>query len=323
MIERLPIRAFADDLTSEGMERIAAWPPLARLTCLEVTTGLGCEEWEDCRPGLLALASSPLTGKLRRLRIEPQQYDAEALAAIGDSPYLDKIVDLDLRGDYGAPDSALRALADSGLPDRLERLNLAWIDIDPPLVRHFLERGRLRELHFGLSEAAEGVGPLLQVKRLSRLRLLEVTGEEHGFYVDELPYPSDHRTIEYLPVLLNSPLLSGVEELSLRGIALGNDGARALADSPMARNLVHLRLDLCGLTGDGLRALRPLLAEGRLRRLSLEHNIFETEDALELAAWPELRRLHRLSLGYFNHIGDEGRAAVKNSPHRHPYLSVG
>jgi hypothetical protein len=69
--------------------------------------------------------------------------------------------------------------------------------------------------------------------------------------------------------------------------------------------------------------LRPLLADGRIRTLSLEHNVFDKQDALDLASWPELRRLHELSLGYFNHVGDDGRKSLEESPHRHPYSRYG
>jgi hypothetical protein len=126
-----------------------------------------------------------------------------------------------------------------------------------------------------------------------------------------------------LPELLASPLLWDLEELSLAGIDLG-EGVRALAAAPCARNLIALRLDLCNLTGAGLRALRPLLAEGRLRRLSLGHNPLTDADAVELASWPELGRLHELNLGYFNHLDDEegGRAALRESPHRHRWLRL-
>jgi hypothetical protein len=124
-----------------------------------------------------------------------------------------------------------------------------------------------------------------------------VDGEEHGFDVDEMPYPEDHRRVPSLRELLASPLLAGLEELSLASLDLGDDGAAALADSPCARDLIVLRLDLCNLTGAGLAALRPPLAEGRLRRLSRGHNPLTDADAAELGSWPELGRLHELHLG--------------------------
>jgi hypothetical protein len=157
---------------------------------------------------------------------------------------------------------------------------------------------------------------------LTRLRQLNITGEDHGFGVDEMPYDHDRRVIPHLAELLSSPGLAGLEALGVRGVALGNDGVRDLANGAAARSLVSLDLSLCGLTGEGLRALRQLLVEGRLRRLSIGHNELERADAEEMAAWPEFGRLHHFDIGYFTRMGDEGREALLTSPYRHPWLRV-
>jgi hypothetical protein len=157
---------------------------------------------------------------------------------------------------------------------------------------------------------------------LARLRELRITGEEHGFDVDEMPYEDDRRVIPHLVEFLASPGLAGLETLSLQGVALGDDGVRALAGAACAGSLVELNLSLCGLTGEGLRALRPLLTQGRLRRLLIGHNELTRADAEEMASWPEFGRLHHLHVGFFNYMDDEGRKALEMSPHRHPWLKV-
>jgi uncharacterized protein (TIGR02996 family) len=328
MVDRLPIRGIAAELTPEGLERITNWPTLARLTCLETTLGFESHSTEVFGPAVSSLAQSANAANLRRLRLGAWQYDARSLHRV--ATFLPRLTDLQLgRHDREVVFFAFPPVSHLPLGKRLERLDLSWFDVDPYEVREFLLRSPLLELHFGAFPQSEevvtsiGVGPLLGAAGLSGLRLLDVTGEDHGFDVDELPYPNDHRAVSHLTELLTSSQLAGLEQLSLRGIMLGDDGARALASGPMARNLVRLRLDLCGLTGEGLRALRPLLAEGRIRSLSLEHNVFDDKDARDLASWPELARLHELSLGYFNHVGDDGRKALGESPHRHPHSRYG
>jgi uncharacterized protein (TIGR02996 family) len=324
MIDRLPLRGLSANFSFEAFERVAAWPALARLTCLETTLGHDFPRpGRGFNPGLTALAQSPYAANLTRLCLGRWQYDPETMARLCNSPHLARLSDLGLGGGDEDMLEAIALMCFSSLGQRLERLYLAWVDVAPAVLRAVLGGSSLRELRCGIPDGSDGLGRWLGAPGLARLRVLVLTGEEHGFNVDELPYPRDHRLIPHLSELLASPGLAGLEELSLRGVMLGDLGARALAAAPMARNLVSLSLDLCGLSGDGLRALRPLLAEGRLRELSLGHNVFSREDALDLASWPELRRLHELQLGHFNHVGDDGLAALAASPHRHPHSRFG
>lgn len=329
-IERFPIRTFAGDLIGRsrerrgGLELLAEWPALARLTALEATSGIGMYEYSDSfELGLRALAESPHTRGLRRLRFAGWQLTGDALAEVAYG--LPQLVELDV---FQADGDALArelfdALLGAPLADRLERFGCAWSDLSPRAVRALLDRAPLRALAFGVPEdSAEGVGPLLGAPGLPGLRELRITGEEHGFNVDERPRDRDRRVIPYLRELLASPGLAGLESLSIRGVALGDTGARALAESPMAASLAELDLSLCGLTDAGWLALRPLLAHGRLRRLQIGHNELTPAGAEELASWPEYGRLHALDVGYFTELEDVGRALLKASPNRHPFLDV-
>jgi uncharacterized protein (TIGR02996 family) len=337
---RLPIRTFAGDLlgcaappsplgvpaaSGSGLEQLAGWPALARLDALEATSGITpYEDRGDFAPGLLSLAASPYAHRLRRLRLGGWQVDPGALGAVASSPNLPRLTDLDLSGHPSAEAvDAVGGLVGTPLTDRLEKLSCDWVDLPGDTVRGWLARAPLRVLAFGVPEGvADGVGPLLGSPGLSRLRELRITGEEHGFDVDEMPGDDDRRIIPYLNELLASPGLTGLEALHLQGVALGDGGVRALVGGAAAGSLVELDLSLCGLTGDGLRALRPLLVQGRLRRLSVGHNELTRGDAEQMASWPEFGRLHRLDVGFFTAMGDEGRGALEASPHRHRWLRV-
>lgn len=337
---RLPIRAFAGDLLGcaaspsplglpaaggSGLEQLAGWPALTRLDTLEATSGITpYEDRGDFAPGLLSLAASPYARGLRRLRLGGWQVDPGTLVAVGSSPNLPRLTDLDLSGYPSAEVAdAVGGLVGTPLADRLEKLSCDWVDLPGDTVRGLLARAPLRVLAFGVPEGVpDGVGPLLGSPGLPRLRELRITGEEHGFYVDEMPGDDDRRTIPYLNELLASQGLAGLEALRLRGVALGDSGVRALVGGAAAGSLVELDLSLCGLTGDGLRALHSLFVRGRLRRLSVGHNELTRGDAEQVASWPEFGRLHRLDVGFFTATGDEGRKALEASPHRHRWLRV-
>jgi uncharacterized protein (TIGR02996 family) len=339
-LHRLPIRTFAGDLLGcapsssprglppvggSGLELLAGWSGLSRLDALEATSGITpYEDRGEFAPGLLALAASPHARGLRRLRLGGWQVDPDALAAVASVAGLPRLTELDFSGDHSAElVEAVGGLVGTPLAHRLEKLLCDWVELPGDIIRGLLVRAPLRAIAFGVPEdEADGVGPLLGSPGLALLRELRITGEEHGFFVDELPGDRDHRNIPHLIELLASADLAGLESLHLRGVALGDGGVKALINGAAAASLVELDLSLCGLTGDGLRTLRPLLTSGRLRRLSLGHNLLTRADAEDMASWPEFGRLHRLDVGFFNHLGEEGRAALKGSPHRHQWLQV-
>jgi uncharacterized protein (TIGR02996 family) len=344
-MERLPIRAFEAPLLgcrgtrfrwsdrpffpppgAGGLEALAGWPALRRLTALEVGSATSGEETlGDFTPGLEALAASPYAEGLTRLQVSTRCYEATALRAVAVSPRLPRLEDLDLSDGFAdITAAALSRLPGTPLAQRLRKLNCAWVPLAGELVRALLDAAPLSALSVGAGDedGEGGLGPVLGAPGLGRLRLLGITGEESGLLTDDLDGRVRRRAVPGLVELLRSPLLGGLEKLSLAGVELGDAGARALAEAPLARGLIDLKLDLCGLSGAGLRALRPLLAEGRLRRLSLSHNYLSDADAAELASWPELGRLHELSLGYFNDVTDEGKEAIRASPHRHRWLCL-
>jgi uncharacterized protein (TIGR02996 family) len=343
-LDRLPARTLASPLLGcrttrfvgsnqdwfpppgeSGPEVLARWPALGRLTALELGGGTsGTETCSDFTPGLEALAASPYAANLTRLKLGTRHYEPAALRALAESPCLPRLEDLDLS--YGQPNTTAQAvglLAQTPLASRLRQFDCAWAPVSAEAVRALLDNAPVRHLRCGTPDRPwVGLGPLLDWPRLGQLRTLGISGEESGLRTDDPDGRRRQRPVPGLVELLRSPQLSGLEKLSLAGLELGDAGARALADAPLARNLIALHLDLCGLSGAGLRAMRPLLAEGPLRRLSLSHNYLSDADAAELAGWPELGRLHELSLGDFNDITDAGMQAIRASPHRHRWLRL-
>jgi uncharacterized protein (TIGR02996 family) len=346
--ETLPIRTFSSPLLGcggehgvddpersvafpaegeSGLELLAQWPLLRRLTTLDVSASARGSGWGDFTPGLRALAQSPYAGGITDLRLGSRWFHQSVVGVLGNSDRLPRLTGLRFRhADGPVVQTALAWLLNTALGARLQRLDCFWTPVPSRLIRAVLDQGALTHLRFNLGSEAEGFGPLLGAPKLAALRRLDLAGERDAIILHELPEPDHSQKVPGLRELLSSPLLAGLEELALAGTDLGVEGAKAVADSPCARNLIALRLDCCNLTGAGLRALRPVLAEGRLRCLSLRHNPLTDADATELASWSEFGRLHELELGEFNYLADGdaagGGAALWGSPYRHPFLRL-
>jgi uncharacterized protein (TIGR02996 family) len=312
-----------------GLELLAQWPLLHRVTTLDVGEATGSPGWGDFTPGLRALAQSPYAGGITDLGLDSRSFHQSVVGVLGKSDRLSSLTGLRLRcSDGPVVQTALAWLWNTALGARLQRLDCFGTPVPSRLIRAVLDQGALTHLQFTLcSEGeAEGVGPLLGAPKLAALRRLDLARERDIMFLDDWLDPASIRQVPGLRELLSSPLLAGLEELSLACIDLGHEGARAVADSPCARNLIKLRLDLCNLTGAELRTLRPVLSEGRLRRLSLGDNPLINADAAELASWPEFGRLHELELGGITYLDLNetvgGRAALLGSPHRHRFLRL-
>src|SRR5262249_54538016 len=111
---------------------------------------------------------------------------------------------------------------------RLRRLDCSWTPVPSRFIRPVLDQGALTDLRFNLGGDAEGEGvtPLLGAPKLAALRRLDLATESDGIIMDEMPGPWRCQQVPGLRELLSSPLLAGLEELSLAGIDLGDEGAR-------------------------------------------------------------------------------------------------
>jgi uncharacterized protein (TIGR02996 family) len=162
-VYRLPIRVFAGDLLGcaaspasgrlpalgrSGLELLANWPPLARLTALEMSSNITpYEDRGNFAPGLFALAASPYAGGLRRLLLGGWQINAEALTAVASSPGLPRLAELVLGSHHhDMTDEALNALLTTPLVGRLERLSCDWVDAPPNTIAAWLGKAPLRHL---------------------------------------------------------------------------------------------------------------------------------------------------------------------------------
>jgi uncharacterized protein (TIGR02996 family) len=332
-LERFPIRRFSayqllGRAAAEGsrrptsLELLADWPWLRRLHTISVgysgySTSIG-----DNSPGVRALAGSPHAQGLTALRLSGCNFNGRALRALAESPHCPRLTDLDVSYNEGLGNADLERLARSPLGSRLRCFNGEGCRLSGEALRSLLNAADLRRLDVSADGLGRlGVRPWLGAERLAGLRQLSLSFLGPAVWEDRCAEREEVRRVAGLGDLLGAPALAGLEELALRGLALGDRGVRALARAPLAPHLVALTLERCTLTGACLPALRRLLAEGRLRRLLLSWNFLTTEDARTLAGWPELARLHELDLE-FNDVEEPGFETIQESPYRHPRLRL-
>ena len=129
---------------------------------------------------------------------------------------------------------------------------------------------------------------------------------------------------EALAPLADAPALAGLESLTLNDSWMGPDGLRAVVDSPHRTNLRRLSLGACGNRRFGEEAFRAVTASTSLPRLmdlSLRGQGGGAAGLAALAAWPGLKRLTRLDVGYnFTEYDEPGPYAAAldrllHSPH--------
>jgi len=303
-----------------GLELLATWPSLRRLSAIHIGFSGFCEGAGDSTWGVDALASSPHAAGLKTLHLSGVNFEPETFRVLAASPHLSLLTNLDISYNTNLTDEDLWELASAPLGLRLQRLTCTGCAFSAQFLRVVLDGASLRRLEIGADALGEpGVGPLLGSARLGGLRSLALRYEGEAAHEDRSPERDEVCVVPYLTEFLASPALAELDELTLCGLDLGDEGVRTLAVSPLAGRVVRLTLDRCRLTGACLPALRKLLVEGRLRRLGLDNNFLHDTDVATLAAWPELRRLHELELE-FNDIDEPGFDALSDSPYRHPFL---
>jgi uncharacterized protein (TIGR02996 family) len=114
--------------------------------------------------------------------------------------------------------------------------------------------------------------------------------------------------------LANSPYLSGLTSLKLRGNAIGPAGARALARAAHLGPVVELNLDHNAIYDEGVQALAESPRLRHLRQLSLGWTQCGETSARSMARSSYLSHLHWLYLSG-NQIGDDGVEALSESRH--------
>jgi hypothetical protein len=114
--------------------------------------------------------------------------------------------------------------------------------------------------------------------------------------------------------LADSPHLSRLETLDLSGNPLGNVGLEALAGAAGLPALTALNLGGTQVTGRGLARLASSRLGGQLRRLGLSHNKLHGSSLRALHA-PALAGLRDLRLEH-NLLDEEGFRALAEAPFR-------
>jgi hypothetical protein len=273
---------------------------------------------------VFALAESKFAANLTELGLEGQGVSADALRAVAESKNLSRLEHLQLGFNGSLLVGGVGWLAGTPLGLRLRSFSCLGDGCFADDVAAILRAGRVERLAVTVDRMVRGragVGGWLSIKTLSHLRSLRLDYDGPAAHQDRSAKLSEVATVAGLTELLASPRLAKLTELSLTGIDLGEQGLRALARTATARRLVTLELERCRLTNACVRLLRPLLAEGKLRKLSLSSNRLTAAGAKTLASWPELRRLHDLELPGIE-MGSKAVDLVDRSPHRYPFLML-
>jgi uncharacterized protein (TIGR02996 family) len=296
----------------DAVPALAAWPGLARLRSLDLAH-LG-------EAAAAALGRAPLPS-LRRLRLASSHLGA---AAAGDlARNCPELTHLDLS--YSPLSREALAALEEGLP-ALKALKLAGLRVRPVPLDYLADSGlpgRLESLEIGSasSSSADALSRLRPGARLRRLVLNATSLRDEPFApLASAPLPG-LVTLEAIGAdltagsarrLAASPHLASLRALNLGGNAIGDEGARALAESPHLRGLERLELARCGIGPEGARALAASASLSRLRTLRLDSNALGADGVRALAASPHWGELRVLSLSNAQ-AGAEGLRALARS----------
>ncbi len=291
------------NLDRAGVEALASLPAPLRLR------GLSVANCQRLRSQFVAqLLAAPLLGSVTHLDAGGIPCGLGVAEAVARSPWLDRLEVLKL-GQGAAGDADAAALARAAGLRALRRLALSARDIGPAGAAALATApwaGRLEALDLTLCPLTaagwEALAPLASTG-LRRLGL-GATGRGRSLAPPELALPARLVALDLgnnaigragLAALL--PALERLEELAelrLDGNALGDEGARLLASSPVVRRLRRLSLGSNGLTTEGLRPLLDALGPGRLTELHLYSNALGVGGLRLLEGWPGRERLATL-----------------------------
>ncbi len=256
------------DITTKGIESLAGSPWFGNLGRLNLNNNsVGAD-------GVFALINALDAKHLFALHLANCELDAEAVKLLADASCLQNLLTLDL-SKSGADGKSLQSLLSS-----------------PKLAR-------LRELHLadsGLHHSIAKVGELNLPGQLLRLslghNLFEDKGLEALFLRDvfsrlcELRLPGCKLSAKSIAILANAGLPK-LGSLDLANNGLGEQGMKALANSPFARTLVELKLGENKIGDKGAKAL----AAGNwpwLKHLYVEANELTEKGLLAMSDSPGL-----------------------------------
>ncbi|MCA9070309.1 MAG: hypothetical protein KDA84_15350, partial [Planctomycetaceae bacterium] len=188
---------FNRDITNLGVRRLLESP---HLTSLEVLSFRECPVGEDNMN--FAFPPEIAMSNLVHLNLEGTRFRAEGIRQLAETSWVDGLVRLDLRENFGKGPMFDPLLEPGRLP-HLRSLSLAWNGLDHRIVNRLASLGssRLTELDLGADVGNEGAKLLAQSEEFANLNIL-----------------------------------------NLRGSGITNPGAQALADSEVLNRITELRL---------------------------------------------------------------------------------
>jgi uncharacterized protein (TIGR02996 family) len=284
------------------------------------------------RPSAFDVAEATSLAWVRFLAVTFDRLDAGGIAALNNSPHLDRLQLLDLgRLDDTEVLAGTPPLGREGLRVIAEADLTTSTPMPPPDVLPFLRC--LTVLDLSLSRIQDcGAEVLARCRYLAGLTALDLSDNAIG--VDGLralassPYLQSLRHLglsgnaiepAWGDILAASPFLTGLTSLTVSGAdesdfgQLGDEGVTALVASPNCANLTRLNLSHSGVGDRGAEvvARRPHLAN--LTDLGLFRSRIGPEGAAALADSALLAGLTYLSLGG-NRLGDSGAIALAAAP---------
>ncbi len=206
-----------------------------------------------------------------------------------------------------------------------------WLGPVLPLIENIWDepgfcfnRGFVEEICLSATNFLREVGSLLRRHPIRRVRLVGVDEELEG--LADCPFLARLTSLDLVPgfggidarglrLILESPHLGQLSELSLTCASLGSAGMEILAASPVLGQLTGLHLSSCGLTPQAMQILTASPSIQGLTVLDVNNNTGIGEDGVRaIASCPYLAGLKSLILSFTN-AGDGGGQAVAHSPY--------
>jgi uncharacterized protein (TIGR02996 family) len=305
-------------LAQSNLDRAGA-DALASLRAPQRLRGLSIADCQRLRSQFVArLLAAPVLGSITHLDAGGNPCGLRVAQAVARSSWLSRLEVLALgQGDAG--DAGAAALARAAGLRALRRLAVPGWEIGPAGAAALASApwaAGLEALDLSSNPLTapgwQALAPLASggLRRLG----LGATRRDHSLAPPVLKLPARLVAIDLgnnalgragLASLL--PALERLEELAdlrLDDNDLGDEGARLLAASPVARRLRRLSLGTNRLTAEGLRPLLGSLGPGRLTELRLYNNSLGVAGLRLLEGWPARERLATLLVQ-----GNNGREA--------------
>jgi len=196
-------------------------------------------------------------------------------------------------------------------------MHMGWIEdlAELSLATRFVDydSGYYEDPTLRLEGAQEIAAAKLLALRTLAVDRQRVTSEGLAALIESLPalheltaHGCELKDLGFLRSSLGEPL----ERLDLGGNAIGNDGARAIAEARRTATLERLDLDTCEIGPPGLAALVDGRAWQTLRWLDLSRNPLAERGAQQLAAARTPAQLHTLLLADVDFTANDAAAVL-------------